>query len=604
MNHASSPPSDVDALIMAAPHAILVITPDFTIVAVNDAYVRGSNLTQKNLIGRNFLELFPDNPDCSGADGQTNLRASLERVLNTCAADRMPVQRHDLRRRQEQGGEIEERYWNLLNYPVLDEDGRVTHIIHQAEEVTELVLLRKKSIEREAELAAAVNVYRAIYDQGLFAGRLDLNGILTDANRSCLDLCGYKREDVIGKLFWECGWWNRSPEIQAWVKAGFERSVCGEVFRGVSPYFLADGTKRIVEYSCMPIKDMAGTVLFLVPTGIDITERYQVEKNKQATAILESIADAFLALDPNWRFTYVNHQAERVLGRNPGDLIGKVLWEEYPGLAGSEFELAYRRAANEHIASSVISYYPDHDRWYELRAYPAPDGISVYFRDVSEQKKSEEALRISEERFRVTADHAPVLIWISDTENHFHWFNKPWLEFTGRTMEQEVGNGWTENLHPDDIDRCLNTFVTSFDLRDRFTIEYRLKRHDGVYRWVLGNGIPLHGPDSEFTGYISSSVDINDRIEAEQSLKAADRRKDEFLAMLAHELRNPLAAVGTAVDVLKISSDQDNVNFAKDVIERQTRQLARLIDDLLDVSRITSGKIRLKRERALTPERS
>ena len=148
----------------------------------------------------------------------------------------------------------------------------------------------------------------------------------------------------------------------------------------------------------MPIKDEAGRVLFVTPTGIDITERHRDERDRRATEILESITDAFFALGRDWRFTYVNRQAERVLGRDPGDLVGRVLWDVYPGLADSEFERSYRQVAEEGVATSFTSYYPDHDSWYEVHAYPAEEGISVYFRDVTER------MRAQDERERLAAE--------------------------------------------------------------------------------------------------------------------------------------------------------------------------------------------------------
>src|SRR5712692_9970884 len=101
-------------------------------------------------------------------------------------------------------------------------------------------------------------------------------------------------------------------------------------------------------------------------------------------------------------------------------------------------------------------------------------------------------LQRSVERFRLMADNAPVLIWMAGLDKGCTWFNRPWLDFVGRTMEQELGGGWSENVHPDELDRCLNTRATSFDARQPFTLEYRLKRHDGEYRWVLENGAPLY----------------------------------------------------------------------------------------------------------------
>jgi PAS domain S-box-containing protein len=124
------------------------------------------------------------------------------------------------------------------------------------------------------------------------------------------------------------------------------------------------------------------------------------------------------------------------------------------------------------------------------------------------------------------ADAAPVLIWTSGLDKLCTWFNKPWLDFTGRTMEQELGNGWAENVHPDDFDRCLRTYSDAFDARRPFSMEYRLKRHDEEYRWLLDNGMPLLGARGEFTGYIGSCTDITNHKEAEELMRQRVREQE------------------------------------------------------------------------------
>ena len=114
-----------------------------------------------------------------------------------------------------------------------------------------------------------------------------------------------------------------------------------------------------------------------------------------------------------------------------------------------------------------------------------------------------------------------------------------------------MGDGWSEGVHPDDWERCLATYVTAFNARTPFTMEYRLKRHDGEYRWVMDTGVPRFTPDGTFSGYIGSCIDITDRKRTEEELRESDRRKEEFLAVLSHELRNPLAPIQTALDLLE-----------------------------------------------------
>ncbi len=137
---------------------------------------------------------------------------------------------------------------------------------------------------------------------------------------------------------------------------------------------------------------------------------------------------------------------------------------------------------------------------------------------------SEAALRESEARFRILADTAPVMVWMSSTNMLCNFFNKQWLEFTGRTLEQELGNGWSEGVHAEDLRRCLETHVSSFNARRPFTMEYRLRHDDGEYRWILDNGVPRYTPEGGFAGYIGSCIDITWRKQAE--LEAARQRNE------------------------------------------------------------------------------
>jgi PAS domain S-box-containing protein len=147
----------------------------------------------------------------------------------------------------------------------------------------------------------------------------------------------------------------------------------------------------------------------------------------------------------------------------------------------------------------------------------------------SELRKSEKALRESEERFRLVADTVPVMIWMSGPDKLCNYVNKSWLDFTGRPLEAGAG-GWAEEVHPDDSNRCLQTYTEAFDRRESFELQYRLRRHDGEYRWVLDKGVPRFNSDGTFAGYIGSCIDITDRKLAEESLATIGRRLIE-----AHE---------------------------------------------------------------------
>ena len=148
------------------------------------------------------------------------------------------------------------------------------------------------------------------------------------------------------------------------------------------------------------------------------------------------------------------------------------------------------------------------------------------------RQRGVDKLRESEQRFRSLADTAPVLIWMSGSDKLCTYFNKPWLDFTGRSIDSELGNGWAEGVHPEDLQRCLHTYSQSFVRRDKFEMEYRLRRHDGEYRWILDLGVPRFNQDHSFAGYIGIGVDVTDRKKAEEALQQGNRVLEEQTALL------------------------------------------------------------------------
>jgi PAS domain S-box-containing protein len=181
------------------------------------------------------------------------------------------------------------------------------------------------------------------------------------------------------------------------------------------------------------------------------------------------------------------------------------------------------------------------------------DGSSLGIgRDITERKGAEAELRESEARFRLVADSAPVMIWMSGTDKLCTYFNWPWLDFTGRSLEQELGNGWTEGVDPEDLQKCLDTYIQSFDRREAFRIEYRLRRHDGEFRWILDIGVPRFNPDGSFAGYIGSCIDVTEQRRAQEQLHQAHEdlarvtrvvSMGELAAAIAHEVNQPLTAI-------------------------------------------------------------
>jgi PAS domain S-box-containing protein len=163
-------------------------------------------------------------------------------------------------------------------------------------------------------------------------------------------------------------------------------------------------------------------------------------------------------------------------------------------------------------------------------------------RNITELKRAEIAASESERRFRSVANTAPVMIWMSGLDKLCNYFNQPWLDFTGRSLEAELGNGWAEGVHPEDLEVCLETYITAFDRREPFQKEYRLRRHDGAFRWIFDQGVPRFHTDGSFAGYIGSCIDITERKLAEDILSTFSQRlidaQEEARRRIARELHD------------------------------------------------------------------
>jgi PAS domain S-box-containing protein len=194
--------------------------------------------------------------------------------------------------------------------------------------------------------------------------------------------------------------------------------------------------------------------------------------------------------------------------------------------------------------------------------------------DVTERQHAEETLRESETRFRFVADTAPVMIWMSNTDKLCTYFNKPWLDFTGRTSEQEIGNGWTEGVHKDDIQKCLETYTQSFDRRESFEMEYRLQRHDGEYRWIFDIGVPRYTQEGSFAGYIGSCVDVTERKRAEQSRfrhAAIVESSEDAIWMLLSPVGTQVRSAFSAIPIWKLLGNRSRFSFHLNYGMRRTR---------------------------------
>ena len=200
--------------------------------------------------------------------------------------------------------------------------------------------------------------------------------------------------------------------------------------------------------------------------------------------------------------------------------------------------------------------------------------------------------------YRLLVQHSPVMIWRAGQDAKCDYFNETWLAFTGRTLEQEMGDGWAEGVHPDDLQRCVEYYLDHFRRREAFEMEYRLRRHDGVYRWIFDRGVPFTDDTGAFAGFIGSCVDVHERRSAQETeqqhnqeqLALARDFERWILAIVSHDLRDPLGTILFAARRLQDSAGPNTPEKKHaEIVERGVHRIQHIVGDLLDLAREREG---------------
>lgn len=355
-----------------------------------------------------------------------------------------------------------------------------------------------------------------------------------------------------------------------------------------------------------------------------IIEQKLKKSNEEISDVLESIQDAFFTIDPNWRFTYVNREFIRILNnydKKYGDLLGKYTWDVFPQEQYSHFYNQFCRVMIEKAPVSFEGYSQVSNHWYHVNVYPKNNGISVYFRDITEYKTMAESLRESEARFRTAFEFAAVGMAIVAIEGKFISANEPYCNMVGYSLEELNNITFLQLTHPDDlsgnnevIKKLLDGDISSFHIEKRYI------HKDGHIIWVQVNTSLLRDKDGRPKYFIAQAQDITNRIIAAEELKRinaelleqrteADRKREEameankhkgqFLAAMSHELRTPLnSIIGFTNRVIKKCSSLlpqtqlENLQIVRD----EGEHLLELINSLLDYSKIEAGKMEVYAE--------
>lgn len=333
-----------------------------------------------------------------------------------------------------------------------------------------------------------------------------------------------------------------------------------------------------------------------------LLDALHAEAVSQLAAIVKSSDDAIIGMTLTGIIRNWNAGAERLYGYSAQDVTGRSLSLLCPPDRMDEVPRILERIAHgEHVRHFETIRKRKNGKRIDvsLTISPVKDAegniiaASKIARDVTERKRIEAALRESEARFHMMADTAPVMVWMAGPDGRCTFVNKRWLEFTGRPLDDEIRDDWVTGLHPTDIERCQETYEGSFKAEQPFSMEYRMRRHDGKYRWVLDTGIPFFEPGGRFGGYIGTCVDMTERKDMEDELRKALKEKEGLLREVHHRVKNNLQVISSLLN-LQAGSIKDP-QIAQLFRECQVRvtSIALLHDALhrsADLSRIAMGE--------------
>lgn len=372
-----------------------------------------------------------------------------------------------------------------------------------------------------------------------------------------------------------------------------------------------EGYRRTFLAVKFPLFDADGQAVSVCGVAVDITARKQAEEalresEQRFRALASNAPVGIFQTDTNGKAVFVNENWCGMTGLTLEEALGDG-WKRALHPDDRERVLAtWAEAVRKRVASQAEFRFKRTDgtvTWLQGNAIPLRSsggqllGYLGTLADITERKKAEAALQESEARFRDLANNAPVLIWVNGPDG-CEFVNHEYLRFVGGALDEVSGMRWTQFLHPDDTQAYVEEYQQTVKRQQTFEAQIRFRRFDGEYRWLRSTGIPRFREDGTLLGYIGCSVDITDIKKSEHALREADRRKDEFLAVLAHELRNPLAPICTGLELLREAAE-NRAMFEEvcSMMQSQSQQLVRLVDDLLDVSRITRGAVELRRSR-------
>jgi len=491
--------------------------------------------------------------------------------------------------------------------------------------------LENRVEERTKELAAANQaLYRErewlktiVASIGDAVITTDIDGQVSMLNRVAESITGWKSQDAVDQplesVFHIVNETTRQPGENPAERALKEGRIVG--LANHTLLIAKDGTERPIDDSAAPIRSNDGETIGSVLVFRDVSERRQAERELHESRERIQLAQWAAGIgiydyDVPANQIRWDERVRGIWGVGPDEEINYQTFLD--GLHPDDVEMTQAAVDKSLDPGGDGKYYAEYRvihretgdiRWVSAAGETTfESGRAVRLigaaQDVTHLKQTEAALRQSEARFSQLADNIDQFAWMADENGDIVWYNQRWYDYTGTTFEEMKGWGWKKVHHPEHIDRVVEKISHCFETGKTWEDTFPLRSKEGTYHWFLSRAIPHCNTEGRVERWFGTNTDITEQLETQEKLRQltaklseAARRKDEFLAILAHELRNPLAPIRTGMELLDVlKDDSERVQEVRGTIERQVQQLVTLVDDLLDVSRITQGKFQLRKQ--------
>ena len=603
--------------------ALLLTARDGRVLAASNG-VKALGYPPRDLVGKTLDEFTNTSPEV------------ISEFLRISSRTAQPVLgAMDLR---SQDGSILACRWKGMRAPAVAHPGAVrlllkvepkANAIQQYTLVNEKIAELNREMQRrkalEAELIAR-NEYLHVTLHSIGDGVIvtDAEGKITRLNPVAEKLTGWTTEDAAGKPL-ETVFRIVNEDSRATVENPAIRALREGTIVDLANHTILiskDGAEFPIDDCAAPIRNSAGNTMGAILIFRDVADRRAAEavmveqKNLLQTLIANTSSMLFMT-DKADRITVVNRVAEEATGYSAGELLNQNLHEllcpsapcekrsSLEGFVPSDLPRDRRtlRQRELYFRRKDGSSFPVRYSSSPLIHKGLPSGAVVEAQDITEERARESAWDDSEALFSQLADAIPQLVWAAHPDGFIYWYNSRWYEYTGTTFEQVQGWGWQRVHDPDILPRVLHEWHAAIHEGRVFSMVFPLRGADGNFRPFLTRMIPVRDSAGKIIRWFGSNTDISEQTAMEEELRRtaaklldADSRKDEFLATLAHELRNPLAPISTGLELMKLMQDEPGqMEEIRAMLERQTLQLVVLVDDLLEVSRVTRGKFELRR---------